>query len=187
MERVCGALPSAGVSAAVWSAPALLLAGQRGASSGLFAVCGGRLGAGGAGSLDWMERTRSGAEVELGDGEHALPFISLGANQKFSQQSFVAGRPADPQRLAAALRVRAGVAGDVRRAGTVSGNLLSGANWIRLGVTRGEGRMGRHSAYRSVPRAIYVYPLVTDFRSFLQGRSDESAQPSGAAERRAEA
>jgi hypothetical protein len=27
-----------------------------------------------------MERTRSGAEVELGDGEHALPFISEGGN-----------------------------------------------------------------------------------------------------------
>jgi hypothetical protein len=70
--------------------------------------------------------------------------------------------------------------------GRYRGTCYRAANWMRLGVTRGEGRMGRHSPHRSVPRAIYVYPLVADFRSFLQGRSDESAQPSGATERRAE-
>jgi hypothetical protein len=71
--------------------------------------------------------------------------------------------------------------------GRYRGTCYQAANWMRLGVTRGEGRMGRHSPYRSVPRVIYVYPLVADFRSFLQGRSNESAQPSGATERRAEA
>ena len=71
--------------------------------------------------------------------------------------------------------------------GRYRGTCYRAANWIRVGVTRGEGRMGRHSPYRSVPREIYVYPLVADFRSFLQGRSDESAQPSGATERRAAA
>jgi len=71
--------------------------------------------------------------------------------------------------------------------GRYRGTCYRAANWMRLGVTRGEGRMGRHSPYRSVPREIYVYPLVADFRSFLQGRSDESAQSSGATERRAEA
>lgn len=70
--------------------------------------------------------------------------------------------------------------------GRYRGTCYRAANWIRMGVTRGEGRMGRHSAHGSVPREIYVYPLVADFRSFLQGRSDESAQPSGAPERRAE-
>ena len=126
MERVCGALPSAGVSAAVWSAPALLLAGERGASSGVFAVCGGRLGPGRAGPLDWLGRAGSGAALELGGGELALRFVSLGAHQKFSQQSFVAGCRAHPWRLAAALRVRAGVAGDVRGGRTLPGHLLSG-------------------------------------------------------------
>src|SRR5437588_4387188 len=71
--------------------------------------------------------------------------------------------------------------------GRYRGTCYQAANWIRLGVTRGEGRMGRHSRYRSVPREIYVYPLVADFRSFLQGRSDGAAQPSAATERRAEA
>jgi Domain of unknown function (DUF4338) len=70
--------------------------------------------------------------------------------------------------------------------GRYRGTCYRAANWIRVGVTRGEGRLGRHSPYRSVPREIYVYPLVADFRSFLQGRSDESAQPSGATQRRAE-
>lgn len=69
--------------------------------------------------------------------------------------------------------------------GRYRGTCYQAANWIRLGVTRGEGRMGRHSPHRSVPREIYVYPLVADFRSFLQGRGDERAQPSAAAERRA--
>src|SRR5205823_10779987 len=107
-----------------------------------------------------MERTRSGATGELGGSEHALPFIPLGANQKFSQQSVVVGCRANSWRLAAALRICAGVAGDFRGGGTLPGNLLQAANWIRLGVTRGEGRMGRHSRHPSVPREIYVYPLV---------------------------
>jgi hypothetical protein len=70
--------------------------------------------------------------------------------------------------------------------GRYRGTCYRAANWIRLGVTRGEGRMGRHSPHGSVPREIYVYPLVADFRSFLQGRDDGRAQPSGATERRAE-
>src|SRR5205085_12617972 len=90
------------------------------------AVCGGRLGPGGAGALDWMERTRSGATGELGGSEHALPFIPLGANQKFSQQSVVVGCRANSWRLAAALRICAGVAGDFRGGGTLPGNLLPG-------------------------------------------------------------
>lgn len=71
--------------------------------------------------------------------------------------------------------------------GRYRGTCYQAANWIRLGVTRGEGRLGRHSPYRTLPREIYVYPLVADFRSFLQGRSDGAAKPSAATERRAEA
>ena len=70
--------------------------------------------------------------------------------------------------------------------GRYRGTCYRAANWIRVGVTRGEGRMGRHSPHGSVPREIYVYPLVADFRSFLQGRSDATAQPSAATKRRAE-
>ena len=168
MERKCRTLPPTGVSAAVWSAPALLLDGERGASSGLFAAAAWAL------RLNWV----------VGN---TLPFVSLGTGQKFGQQSFVAGRPADPQRLAATLRDAPVLLETFVEVGRYRGTCYQAANWIRLGVTRGEWRMGRHSPHRSVPRAIYVYPLIADFRSFLQGRSDESAQPSGATERRAEA
>jgi len=67
--------------------------------------------------------------------------------------------------------------------GRYRGTCYQAANWIRLGVTRG---MGRHSPSGSVPREIYVYPLVADFRSFLHGRSDGAAQSSAATTRRAE-
>ncbi len=67
------------------------------------------------------------------------------------------------------------------------GTCYQAANWIRLGVTAGRGRMDRHTQYLSTPKAIYVYPLVADFRSFLRGesdqtrRSDEQAEPALAA------
>ncbi len=48
------------------------------------------------------------------------------------------------------------------------------ANWIRLGVTAGRGRMDRHTQYLSTPKAIYVYPLEADFRSFLRGERDQT-------------
>jgi hypothetical protein len=51
------------------------------------------------------------------------------------------------------------------------------ANWIRLGVTTGRGRMDRRTQYLSTPKVIYVYPLVDDFRSFLRGESHEQVQP----------
>src|SRR5205807_5141337 len=142
VERVCSPLPPAGISAAVWSAPALLLAGERRASSGVFAVCGGRLVLVGAGPLDWMGRAGSGAAVELGGGEHALPFVSLGTHPKLSEQSVVAGGGADLQRLAAALRVRTGVAGDVRGGGAVPGHLLPGGQLDSPGGHTGRGADG---------------------------------------------
>ncbi len=51
------------------------------------------------------------------------------------------------------------------------GTCYQAANWIRLGETCGRGRMDRHTRYLSTPRAIYVYPLVPEFRAFLQGAS----------------
>src|SRR5437588_193357 len=50
---------------------------------------------------------------------------------------------------------------------------LVGRGGRRLGETRGRGRMDRHTRYLSTPRAIYVYPLVPEFRAFLQGASGE--------------
>jgi hypothetical protein len=51
------------------------------------------------------------------------------------------------------------------------GTCYQAANWIRLGVTKGRGRMDRYKRYPSTPKAIYVYPLVADFRSILCGES----------------
>ena len=51
------------------------------------------------------------------------------------------------------------------------GTCYKAGNWIRLGETAGRGRMDRHKRYLSTPKAIYVYPLVADFRSFLRGES----------------
>lgn len=49
------------------------------------------------------------------------------------------------------------------------GTIYQAANWMRLGLTTGRGRMDRHTRYLSSPKAIYVYPLVADFRSCLCG------------------
>ena len=57
------------------------------------------------------------------------------------------------------------------------GTCYKAANWIRLGVTTGRGRMDRRTQYLSTPKVIYVYPLTKDFRSFLQGRCNGQAEP----------
>jgi hypothetical protein len=49
------------------------------------------------------------------------------------------------------------------------GTCYQAANWIRLGMTAGRGRMDRHKRYLSTPKIIYVYPLAPDFRMVLQG------------------
>jgi hypothetical protein len=51
------------------------------------------------------------------------------------------------------------------------GTCYQAANWIRLGITAGRGRMDRHTQYLSSPKIIYVYPLVRDFRVRLCGQS----------------
>jgi hypothetical protein len=49
------------------------------------------------------------------------------------------------------------------------GTCYRAANWIKLGETTGRGRMDRHTRRLLTRKLIYVYPLVEDFRSFLQG------------------
>jgi hypothetical protein len=62
------------------------------------------------------------------------------------------------------------------------GTCYQAGNWIRLGVTAGRGRMDRHKQYLSTPKAIYVYPLVADFGSFLRGESDKRGRVNEKAE-----
>jgi hypothetical protein len=56
------------------------------------------------------------------------------------------------------------------------GTCYQAANWIRVGQTQGRGRMDRYHQGLSRPRAIYVYPLVAEFRTFLQGQSESGGQ-----------
>ncbi len=51
------------------------------------------------------------------------------------------------------------------------GTCYQAANWIYLGKTAGRGRMDRHKKRALTPKDIYVYPLVTDFRSYLKGET----------------
>jgi hypothetical protein len=63
------------------------------------------------------------------------------------------------------------------------GTCYQAANWIRLGVTQGRGRMDRKKQYLSRPRALYVYPLVADFRARLQGRAVAEGRSDASVER----
>jgi hypothetical protein len=62
-----------------------------GASSGVPFICLIGMGASGTGSLDWVDPTGSGVEVELGGGEHALPDFSLGTDKKSCQHCLIFG------------------------------------------------------------------------------------------------
>jgi hypothetical protein len=62
------------------------------------------------------------------------------------------------------------------------GTCYQAANWIRLGMTAGRGRMDRNTRYLSSPKILYVYPLARDFRTVLRGdasgkESDGQTQP----------
>lgn len=49
------------------------------------------------------------------------------------------------------------------------GTCYQAANWIYVGQTQGRGRMDRYHQSQSPVKAIYVYPLVRDFRRILCG------------------
>ena len=49
------------------------------------------------------------------------------------------------------------------------GTCYLAANWIYLGKTAGRGRTEMHGIQRYSRKAIYVYPLVADFRAHLKG------------------
>lgn len=52
------------------------------------------------------------------------------------------------------------------------GTCYKAANWIHVGNTKGRGRQDRHTQYLSSPKAIYMYPLVKDFRLYLKGEKE---------------
>jgi len=47
------------------------------------------------------------------------------------------------------------------------GTCYQAANWVKLGLTAGRGRMDRYNKHLSSPKQIYMYPLCRDFRSQL--------------------
>jgi hypothetical protein len=52
-----------------------------------------------------------------------------------------------------------------------SGHCYRAANWIRLGETRGRGRMDRENRREGLaPKAVWVYPLVVDAAPRLRGQ-----------------
>ena len=48
-----------------------------------------------------------------------------------------------------------------------AGTCYRAANWTGVGVTQGRGRQDRHRRQRVPVKAVYVYPLVPDFRERL--------------------
>lgn len=50
-----------------------------------------------------------------------------------------------------------------------AGTCYQAANWVRLGLTAGRGRMDREHHRPTTPKWVYVYPLVPDFRDALRG------------------
>jgi hypothetical protein len=53
------------------------------------------------------------------------------------------------------------------------GTCYRAANWIFLGQTAGRGRTEMHNKRPFTRKAIYVYPLVADFRAQLKGETVE--------------
>lgn len=50
-----------------------------------------------------------------------------------------------------------------------AGTCDQAANWVRLGMTAGRGRMDREHHRPTTPTWVYVYPLVPDVRDSLRG------------------
>lgn len=54
------------------------------------------------------------------------------------------------------------------------GTCYQAANWVKLGLTAGRGRMDRYNERLSSPKQIYMYPLRPDFRAILCGKGGET-------------
>ena len=62
------------------------------------------------------------------------------------------------------------------------GGCYRAANWVRVGETQGRGRQDRGHQCEAGIKAIYVYPLVEDFRERLGGEAPASWEPLAAGE-----
>lgn len=50
-----------------------------------------------------------------------------------------------------------------------AGTCYKAANWNRIGETKGRGKYDRHGRAESSVKAVYLYPLVRDYRERLHG------------------
>jgi hypothetical protein len=54
------------------------------------------------------------------------------------------------------------------------GTCYQAANWVKLGLTAGRGRMDRQHKHLLSAKQIYMYPLRRDFRAILRGEGGEA-------------
>lgn len=54
------------------------------------------------------------------------------------------------------------------------GTCYQAANWVKLGLTAGRGRMDQYHQQLSSPKQVYMYPLRADFRAILRGEGGEA-------------
>lgn len=53
--------------------------------------------------------------------------------------------------------------------GRYRGICYEASNWQKLGRSKGRGRMGRSGEYKSSPKDVFIYPLISSFRKELKG------------------
>ena len=58
-----------------------------------------------------------------------------------------------------------------------NGTIYKAANWILLGHTKGRGRMDRHHDSKQSQKAIFVYPLRSDYKDILNGNKSYKVNP----------
>ena len=86
--------------------------------------------------MDRLERAGPRATAERSGGEHAVFDLSVGACSESGQRGAIPGCGSDWEGLARAVWVRAGIVGDIRRCGTLSGDVLPGG---QLDPVRNDG------------------------------------------------
>ena len=59
--------------------------------------------------------------------------------------------------------------------GRYAGTCYKAANWVRVGQTKGRGKLDRYSARALPVKDIYLYPLSTDFRIQLLGEGSPAS------------
>ncbi|WP_276943001.1 Druantia anti-phage system protein DruA [Ferrimicrobium acidiphilum] len=59
--------------------------------------------------------------------------------------------------------------------GRYAGTCYKAANWVRVGQTKGRGKLDRDKAYALGVKDIYCYPLSRNFRTKLLGEGNPAS------------